>query len=462
MVSELTQRSPHEAENPFEANLRESFCSIEPNLRPPFPLTIPTPEQYSNLNRAILYGILTEPNFFKVHIKHLHGIVTDGYEYFTGLLVSLALKSYDKLVGPARRQLVLAAHEMVRVSAVGLDCLLVALLRRIYGGDFTEENLWLCLEMLCLFSGERAILLEEQPSILTGALYVFLRLLADHCRASGMPKVESLRKMEIDFCVKMLRENFSMCLTIGKDLVRLLQDLVHIPEFRTFWRDLLYNPSSFGVDGFSDISMIYRTQTPKWYFSLRITPEMESRLRFLMTRVKFGSQKRYQMWFTKKFLAAPEKNSVIIDIVRFICCAHHPSNDVIHSDIIPRWALLGWLLKSSVKNYIEANSKLALFYDWLFFDEKVDSTIMNVEPAVLLMVHSLPKYADITNSLLEFLFILLDGYDLERKELVARGICGAFRALLRKGVVQSWDILISCDMVSSNLKERLVKLLSDC
>ncbi|KAL3643195.1 hypothetical protein CASFOL_014010 [Castilleja foliolosa] len=460
MASKLIQRSTHEAENPFEVTLREAFCFLEPNLRPPFPLTIPTPEEYSNLNRAVLYGILSEPDLAKVHIKHLHGFVIDGYKYFTSMLVKLVNESYGKLIESAKRQLIWVTHEMINVRSIGFDGLLVSLLRQIVGGDFGEVNLWLCFEMVNLFSRKWDSLLEDEPLVLNGALYVFLRLLADHCCVSNIPKIKSLKKIEIDFCVKMLREKLSLCLRIGRDLLRLLQDLVHVPEFRSIWKDLLYNPSAFGLDEFLNISQIYDTRTSSWYFLLRLTPEMESQLRFLLTYVKFGNQKRYQVWFSNKFLATPESNTVVIDIVRFICCAHHPSNDIIQSDIIPRWAVIGWLLKSNMKNYVEANMKLALFYDWLFFDEKVDN-IMNIEPAVLLMVHSVPKYVDVTNSLLEFLFMLLDNYDPERKEILLRGICTALGTILRKGVVQSLDVLTGCDMISPNLKERLGMLLSE-
>ncbi|KAH6835954.1 embryo defective 2739 [Perilla frutescens var. hirtella] len=461
MASKLTERCPHEAESSLEITLRQAFCCLQPQLSPPFPLTIPTQEQYSQLNKAILYGILCEPHLAKVHIKHLHAVITDGYEYFTSILIKIVNEMHGKLVDSAKRQLIWVTREMVDVSAIGFDGLLVALLRQIVGGDFGEENLWLCFEMVSLFSSKWDCMLEEVPLVLTGALYVFLRLLSDHCRVMNVPKIESLRKMEKDFCVKMLREKFDLCLKIGRDLVRILQDLVHVPEFRAVWKDLLYDPSTFGVDDFLDISKLYNTRTSKWYFLLRVTPQMESQLRFLLTHVKFGSQKRYQIWFTRKFLSVPEKNAVVIDIVRFICCAHHPSNDIIHSDIIPRWAVTGWLLKSSMKNYVEANSKLALFYDWLFFNEKVDN-VMNIEPAVLLMVHSIPNYIDLTNSLLEFLLILLDNYDLERKEIVLRGISTAFHTLVRKGVIKSLDVLINCHKLSANLRERLAELLSGC
>ncbi|KAK4272033.1 hypothetical protein QN277_020639 [Acacia crassicarpa] len=57
MVSSFTQGASHEAENPIELSLRQAFESIEPKLRPPFSLTIPNPDEYLELNRAILYVV---------------------------------------------------------------------------------------------------------------------------------------------------------------------------------------------------------------------------------------------------------------------------------------------------------------------------------------------------------------------------------------------------------------------
>lgn len=450
-----------EAENSLEVSLKEAFQLLEPQLRPPFPLTIPTQEEYLNLNKAILYGILCEPQLAKVHFKHLHAIITDGYCYFTSMVIKIVNELYAKLVESVKTQLILVAHEMVNVLAVGFDGLLVALLRQIVGGDFSDGNLWLCFEMVSLFSTKWDCLLEEdEPRILTCALYVFLRLLADHCRLRNDMKIEVLMRMEIDFCVRMLREKFGLCLLVGRDLVRLLQDLAHVPEFRAIWKDLILNPSVFQIEGFLDITQLYLSRTSSRYLLLRITPEMENQLRFLLTHVKLGSQMRYQVWFGKKFLGAPERETLLIDIVRFICCGHHPSNDIIQSDIIPRWAVIGWLLKSCQRNYIEANVKLALFYDWLFFDEKVDN-IMNIEPAMLLMVHSIPKYVDITHTLLEFLLILVENYDIERKDVIIKGVSSAFVTLVRKGVVQSLDALVYSDMLSSSHKQLFEEMFKD-
>ncbi|KAJ1404733.1 Integrator complex subunit 3 [Sesbania bispinosa] len=459
MVSKLTVAAPYEAENQIEISLRQAFELLEPSLRPPFSLAIPKPDEYAQLNCAILHGVLTEPHFAKTHIKHLHALVTDGYAIFINLLVKIVHHLYPKLLAPVKNQLLWVTDEMVRVSGIGFDALLVSLFRQIVGGDFSDGNLWLCMKLVTLFLDKWQCFLEEAPHVLSSALYVFLRVLADHCR-QNVEKLESLRRLEINLCVKIVREEFHLCLKIGRDFIRLLQDLVHVPEFKAILNDMVLNPSQFNTSGFMGVSQIYCTRTSSRYVLLRIIPEMETQLRFLLTHVKLGRQKRHQMWFARKFLNDPNKETVIVDIVRFVCCAHHPPNEIIQSDVIPRWAVIGWLLKSCRTNYVQANVKLALFYDWLFFDEKMDN-IMNIEPAILLMVHSIPQYVDITNTLLEFLLRLLDNYDVEHKGVIVKGVSSAFMLLTSKGVIQSPDVLTSCPALSPSLKEGLSRLLSD-
>ncbi|XP_027366606.1 integrator complex subunit 3 [Abrus precatorius] len=458
MASRLTVASPFETDNPIEVSLREAFDSLKQTLKPPFSLTIPKPDEYTLLNHAILNAVLTEPHLSKTHLKHLHGIVTDGYATFLNSLLNVVHHLYPKLLASVKTQLLWVTEEMVRVLGTGFDALLVSLLRQISGGDFGDGNLWLCFKLVTLFVEQWQCFLDEAPHVLSCALYTFLRVLGDHCRVR-VEKLETLRRLEIHLCVKIVREEFHLCLKIGRDFIRLLHDLGHVPEFRAILKDLVVNPSLFNTSGFKGVSQIYCTRTPSRFVLLRISPEMETWLRFLLTNVKLGCQRRHQMWFARKFLNGPDRETVIVDIVRFICCAHHPPNEIIGSDIFPRWALIGWLLKLCRKDYVEANVKLALFYDWLFYDERVDN-IMNIEPAVLLMVHSIPKYVDITHALLGFLLLLLDNYDVEHKGLIVKGVRSAFWFLVSKGVIRSTHVLTSCPAISPALREGLHRLLS--
>ncbi|WOH15264.1 hypothetical protein DCAR_0934801 [Daucus carota subsp. sativus] len=147
MGSRLIVGAPHEADNLLETSLREAFELLESQLSPPFSLKCRNELEYFDINKAIIYGILCEPQMGNVHIKHLHGIVTDGYAFFTNTLVRIVDELYEKLVDSVRVQLIWITLEMIDVSAIGFQGLLVALLRQIVGGDFSDKNLWLCSEL---------------------------------------------------------------------------------------------------------------------------------------------------------------------------------------------------------------------------------------------------------------------------------------------------------------------------
>ena len=46
---------------------------------------------------------------------------------------------------------------------------------------------------------------------------------------------------------------------------------------------------------------------------------------------------------------------------------------------------------------------MCLFYDWLHFSPEKGDSIMNIEPAILLMYNSFHRYPQLTTQLLEYL-----------------------------------------------------------
>ena len=85
---------------------------------------------------------------------------------------------------------------------------------------------------------------------------------------------------------------------------------------------------------------------------------------------------------------------------------------------------------------------------------RMDS-LMNLEPAMLLMIHSLPKYASLTVKLLEFLFHTVDTFDPPRREQLARGVTAAVDVLVAKGVVRSLEPLCSAAALPEALRNRM-------
>ena len=45
--------------------------------------------------------------------------------------------------------------------------------------------------------------------------------------------------------------------------------------------------------------------------------------------MRLGHQNRYQKWFQKKHLATPGAEALVPDLVRFVCCCFHPTNQIL-------------------------------------------------------------------------------------------------------------------------------------
>ncbi|NXH00863.1 INT3 protein, partial [Loxia leucoptera] len=220
------------------------------------------------------------------------------------------------------------------------------------GGDVTAKNIWLAENVLEI--------LTEQRERVSG---------------SGLGNGNGIG-MGLEFCVCLLRERFMDCFMIGRDLVRLLQNVARIPEFEQLWKDILHNPQVLSPQ-FTGVLQLLQSRTSRKFLACRLTPDMETKLLFMTSRVRFGQQKRYQDWFQRQYLSTPDSQSLRCDLIRYICGVVHPSNEVLSSDILPRWAIIGWLLTTCTSNVAASNAKLALFYDWLFFNPEKDS-IMNI------------------------------------------------------------------------------------
>ncbi|CAI5476693.1 unnamed protein product [Closterium sp. Yama58-4] len=427
-------------------------------------------QQHADVVNGLLYAILTashktgpppSPSSHTVPAAavRLFGILCSvTRDHHTSLLATLqrlASDKWSKLQDHVRSQVIWILRQLVQQAVQEAETLFLCLFRQVSGGDLSVGNVWLARQLLDVLRTNTQWL-YTLPSLLALSLYTFLRLLPDHA-VSKAPAVVELKQQEVAFCTQLIRERFQDCLVIGRDLVRLLQDVALIPEFEPIWRDLVHRPETMGAPGFSDLAQLYVVRTPTRFITSRVTPEMESQLRFLLAHVRMGHQRRYQTWFATRFLAAPESESLVADLIRFVCCSVHPTNQVLQSDVVPRWAIVGWLLKCCRSCHMEANAKLALFYDWLFFMPKTDN-IMNIEPAMLCMVHSLPKYAIMTNSLLEFLFLLLDHYDVAHRDLILRGISASVDILVGKGVVPSLEPLATSGFIPTKLRERLQTL----
>ena len=101
-----------------------------------------------------------------------------------------------------------------------------------------------------------------------------------------------------------------------------------------------------------------------------------------------------------------------------------------------------------------SNAKLALFYDWLFFEADKDN-IMNIEPAILVMHHSMRPHPAITATLLDFLCRIIHNFHPKEQEAVRNGIYSSLRMILDKRVLPSLSPLFDNPRLDKELRAML-------
>ncbi|KAJ2356562.1 hypothetical protein IWW50_001624 [Coemansia erecta] len=384
---------------------------------------------HGELVNGLIYGILTAPSEGNNYFRLLNIVSRDGFAYAIGRLQLLATAHKFALLRiEVRAQLFWVLSELVKIGANGVDQVLLALTRQVRSGDVTQSNVRLCRLMLQFMQVNYSWLVGF-PVLTATTVYMFGRLVLDHSR------IVDLRTQECELVVRLLRERFNECSMVGRDLVRMLQDVAQIPIFRDFWKDMMHRPQSISPL-FGGIEQLLRVPTPRMFLANRITYEMENRLLFMLEQLPASSFSRSLMWFVHRYLSTPESESLFSDLIRFIVGVVHPSNAVLASNVVPRYVFLGGLLRFIRSQVVAANAKLALFYDWLFYNAKVDN-IMNIEPGVLIIMLSVDKYAFMTSSFVEFLAYAADAYAPTHAMAVRLSVGQAMQDAVAKGVVLS-------------------------
>ncbi|KAJ2077707.1 hypothetical protein H4R24_004972, partial [Coemansia sp. RSA 988] len=386
--------------------------------------------RHNELVAGLVYGILVGTSTEgSEYLRQLSIVSRDGFAQAIGRLQLVASAGrFGRVRGTVRTQLFWLLGELTRMNAHGIEQVALALTRQMRGGDVTPGNIQLCTQLLDFLQTNYTWLMN-QPLLIATSAYAFGRVILDHTRLS------ELRANEGAFVVRLIRERFSDCAMVGRDLIRMLQDAARVPAFAELWRDLLQNPQMLSPQ-FTGIEQLLRVPTPRVFLANRLTVEMERRLVFILEHVPAAGFTRNLMWFVQRYLSTPEAESLYSDLVRFVVGVVHPPNAVLASNVVPRYVFLGALLRFVRSQVVAANVKLALFYDWLCYDPQRDS-IMNIEPGVLLITRSIDRYAYLTASLVEFLSFVVDAYAPALTSVVHRSIGMVMLVAVEKGVVPS-------------------------
>lgn len=282
------------------------------------------------------------------------------------------------------------------------------------------------------------------------SIYSFLRVI------SGNGIDLALRKELAIFCSIILIEKFKECFVIGRDLIRILQDVSRMSEFAPVWK-FLYQKSL--NDSSSQLLKILKVPSPKRFLASRLTPEMEVNLLFILDHVKYGGthHRKYYEWFSNEYLKVSDPENLIIDIIRYLIVAYHPPNSILASSSVQRWQIITWFLRQMKTNYSTANAKLALFFDWLFYDPAIDN-IMNVEPAILIISKSTSVNPKITCTMIEFLYLLKKDYLPSLTDSMEKCIDKTMFDILSKRVISNLESILLSDQIGEDVKKQTKEL----
>ncbi|KAG0344649.1 Integrator complex subunit 3 [Podila humilis] len=386
--------------------------------------------RHTEIINGLLYGILTNKQEAPDYYKHMNFVSRDQLTLAGRQIRYFCIHPmFHRMHQTIKEQLVWILDQLTDLRFQGCDNLYMNLLKQIRGGDISPGNVQHAENMISLLNSHLQWVYTN-PILIAYSCYTYLRILLDHSR------YQSLRQQEVAYCAKLLRERFRECCEVGRDLIRALQDVAQIKEFEGIWKDLLFNPENLNPQ-LDSIQRIMALPSRDIYLGSRLTFDMERKLLFILKTINFGEHHKNTSWFFERYLAAPEADILFADVIRYICGVYHPTNAVLASAIVPRWALISTLLKYVRSNVTATNLKLALFYDWLFYDPQKDS-IMNIEPAMLLMERSFTVMREpyLTSYFLEFLHFTVLNYHPPSKEFIQKHVGLAAQTLLEKQVIK--------------------------
>ncbi|KAI8078774.1 protein-domain-containing protein [Halteromyces radiatus] len=401
---------------------------------------------YMEIVSALLYGILTNPETAQHHFQSISLVNRDQYTMLFSRLFPLVTSiKFASLKIRTKDQLLWLYNELTNLNIPSLEGLYLCLLRQIKGGDLSPPNIRLCDQILKLLETHPSWL-DAYPRVTSVAVYTYLRLITEHRPI----QLTSLQQREIRFVITLLRQKWHECSSIGRDLIRGLHDVYHLPEFRSFWIDMLEHPQKISPN-FQGIESVLKTPTSKDFLRARLTPDMEHKLMYILQHLRIGQFQRNLGWFIQRFLSTPEAEPFYTDIIRFIVAGWYPNNQILQSDIVPRYVVIGSMIRAIKSTVVAANVKTALIYDWLFFTPT--DNIMFIEPAMLLIERSAERYPYITASLIEFINQSILEYYKPMTDYMMKCVKCGMQLMLSKSVIRSLLFIYQCPSTDQYTKQ---------
>lgn len=193
---------------------------------------------------------------------------------------------------------------------------------------------------------------------------------------------------------------------MGKELLRALQEVAKNEAVRPIIEHINNQDLYLKISSSKNEHLTIQ-HNPSTIIMTQIPPSLEHYTDYILNSANKMNFNRHLAWLVQSLNIQKESISeaIMVDFIRYLLIAVNEHNFMNKkSDGVQKWLILGWLLKYIKSKYFLTMAKQALFFDWLFYDGDIREYRI-FEPVWLMIIHSLNKYRDMSEELLEFLFL---------------------------------------------------------
>lgn len=300
----------------------------------------------------------------------------------------------------------------------------------------------------------------NNPNILVSVFLKGIRLVS---LSHLYKELDELTKNLTELIVWIWKNYRRKCLCLGRELMRSLQEIYKIPDLKFISKDLAEIDPELGIElyqGLLQSKYADPNLTPESSVILQIPPFMEQYTTFILSSATKANFNKHLNWMFErmKIMQNSISEALIVDYIRYILiAAEEPAADGNQGDRIQRWLILGWLLKYIKNDFYKTLAKQALFFEWLYFDGN-EENFKFFEPTWLMIVNSLNKYKEMSEELLDFLFLYAREYDSPGTTCEARMV--KVFELIKKKHHGSLEMLADSENLNVYLRQKMQSLMS--
>ena len=271
--------------------------------------------------------------------------------------------------------------------------------------------------------------------------------------------ISEIYDMQIDILTKIYTEKKKEIFSIGRELIRHIISIgkSNIEIINTIKNDLSENYEKV-------LSISNSINSSNIFTIVNIPPLMQKMINFILTSIKRSpvTYTYYVNWLFHKYkIENSIGNTLLVDITRYMMTNYYYYYDKHVDDFVPRWLLLGYLLKHIKNHIISSEVKQTIFLDLILFDKDKDSFYL-IEPCLSCIIINIKDFPEISEELIEFLEHYVKHFDSKNVQKRINSICDAFLIFEKKDINNTdFRKLIMSSKMEEKFKNSFINLIKN-